>query len=227
MNDLFLFLVLVSIVGFVVGLIKPSLVKMDSRKKVSYIFGGSLVLFFILFGITSDSKKENTNQVNEISQTKEVVTKDTPQQSLSEKITSVIKSNKGSMDASYRDLKIEDALEGSPSETKMLTVKINIESFFNKSSLLRNTSNMSSEIFRTIFSSNSNAYDVYIWYYSKTTDRYGNSKDDVILTYVLNKPTFDKFSWENFDESTLCSTLQQEPIENALNAACNILVNLD
>jgi len=60
MNNLFLFLVLVSIVGFVVGLIKPSIFKMESRKKVSYIFGGSLILFFILFGITSP-KSQNTN----------------------------------------------------------------------------------------------------------------------------------------------------------------------
>jgi len=53
MNDIFLILALISFVGLIVGLIKPSLIKFKSRKQALYIFGGSVVLFFILFGVTS------------------------------------------------------------------------------------------------------------------------------------------------------------------------------
>jgi hypothetical protein len=53
MNNLFLALFLLSLVGLIVGLAKPSIVRVKSRKQVSYIFGGALVLFFILFGVTT------------------------------------------------------------------------------------------------------------------------------------------------------------------------------
>jgi phosphatidylserine/phosphatidylglycerophosphate/cardiolipin synthase-like enzyme len=53
MNNLFLILFLLSPVGLVIGLIKPSTLKLKSRKDVSLIFGGAMVIFFMLFGITA------------------------------------------------------------------------------------------------------------------------------------------------------------------------------
>ena len=53
MNNLFLVLLLVSLATLVVGVIKPSLLKVASRKKVGLYFGGAAVVFFILFGITA------------------------------------------------------------------------------------------------------------------------------------------------------------------------------
>ncbi|MDP2709396.1 MAG: hypothetical protein Q8O93_05155 [bacterium] len=53
MNSLFLVLLLLSFVGIIIGLIKPSVVKMKSRKQSLLVFGGSTVLFFILFGVTT------------------------------------------------------------------------------------------------------------------------------------------------------------------------------
>ena len=53
MNTLFLILFFVSLICIVVGLIKPSLFKFESRKKAGLIFGGSTILFFVLFGITT------------------------------------------------------------------------------------------------------------------------------------------------------------------------------
>ncbi|MBU1293124.1 hypothetical protein KJ819_03625 [Patescibacteria group bacterium] len=55
---IFLFLFFVSLVGLVVGLIKPSVFK-QSRKVIGLGFGATLVVLFILFGATappSDSK---------------------------------------------------------------------------------------------------------------------------------------------------------------------------
>ncbi len=53
MNSLFLALFLLAIAGWVVGAIKPSWVKLTTRKSVSMWFGGAVVVFFILFGVTS------------------------------------------------------------------------------------------------------------------------------------------------------------------------------
>lgn len=56
MNDLFLALFLLSLVGLVIGLIRPQLVKMPSRKTAAGVFVGTTVLFFILFGVTTPSQ---------------------------------------------------------------------------------------------------------------------------------------------------------------------------
>lgn len=53
MNSLFLALFLLAIAGWIVGAIKPSWVKLTTRKSVSMWFGGAVVVFFILFGVTS------------------------------------------------------------------------------------------------------------------------------------------------------------------------------
>lgn len=53
MNSLFLALFLLAIAGWIVGAIKPSWVKLSTRKSVSMWFGGAVLVSFILFGITS------------------------------------------------------------------------------------------------------------------------------------------------------------------------------
>jgi hypothetical protein len=64
MNNLFLFLFLLSIVGLVVGLVKPSYTKLKSRKEVSFLFGGAIIVFFILVGVTGQSTSINTPPSN-------------------------------------------------------------------------------------------------------------------------------------------------------------------
>ena len=53
MNNLFLALFLISILLFVIGLIKPSLIRQKSRLRAAGFSSLCIVLFFILFGITT------------------------------------------------------------------------------------------------------------------------------------------------------------------------------
>jgi len=58
MNDLFLALALLSIIGLIVGLISPNLFKKifkkrTNRKTTSLVFGIGIVIFFVLFGVTA------------------------------------------------------------------------------------------------------------------------------------------------------------------------------
>ncbi len=53
MRDIFLALFLLSILALIIGLGKPSLLKLKSRKKAGLVFGGSMIAFFILFGVAS------------------------------------------------------------------------------------------------------------------------------------------------------------------------------
>lgn len=61
MNNLFAFLLLASLVLLAIGLFSPKsslfwYKKGQTRKKSTAIYGGATILFFILFGVTSDTK---------------------------------------------------------------------------------------------------------------------------------------------------------------------------
>jgi hypothetical protein len=59
MDNLFLALAFASLVGLFVGLVKPSIVKVKSRKQSLLFFGGGALVLFILFGITSPQSTQN------------------------------------------------------------------------------------------------------------------------------------------------------------------------
>lgn len=131
--------------------------------------------------------------------------------------------------ASYRSIEIEKADSDRPQGSKMITASFNAPSFWDKDGLLRDTGKISSQVFQTIFNSKLAAYDVFVWYYGDTTDRYGNKKNDVVLTYHTYKPTFDKINWPSFDQRALCDFLNQE---NRLNPevvgnACTVLAKIE
>lgn len=64
MDDLFLLLFFVSFIALIVGLVKPTVfsrfIRGDlTRKKIGLIFGIATFVFFVLFGVTTDSSKNN------------------------------------------------------------------------------------------------------------------------------------------------------------------------
>lgn len=70
MNDLFMVLLLVSIIGLVAGLVKPKLlgkvIKDPTRKKIGLYGGCAIVLFFILFGATAPKTSITGNKTTSI-----------------------------------------------------------------------------------------------------------------------------------------------------------------
>lgn len=70
MTGLFSFLLLASLFALAIGLIKPSWIRLPSRKNVGLLWGVSSLVFFILIGITAppvsqeEKKKETTPIVN-------------------------------------------------------------------------------------------------------------------------------------------------------------------
>ncbi|MEK7462121.1 MAG: hypothetical protein AAB618_00915 [Patescibacteria group bacterium] len=57
MSTLFGVLVFLSLAGLVVGLIKPSIFKLKSRKQSAWVFGGAMVVSFMLFGIATPTEE--------------------------------------------------------------------------------------------------------------------------------------------------------------------------
>lgn len=93
MNDLFMVLLLFSIIGLIVGLIQPKLFskvfkKKTNRKTVGLVFSLAIILFFILLGVTAgpntteSNKKDLSKPVaeDELNSAKESVSQNTADQ---------------------------------------------------------------------------------------------------------------------------------------------------
>lgn len=70
MDDLFLLIFFASIIALVVGLVKPTafsrFIKGDiTRKRIGKIFGIATIASFVLFAVTTDSSKNNNNEVTQ------------------------------------------------------------------------------------------------------------------------------------------------------------------
>lgn len=80
MNTLFIIIFLLSIPSLIVGLIKPSLFKLHTRKSAGLLLGGLSLTSFILFGITSTPPEEIikpvTNQNNKVVEVVATTTKE-------------------------------------------------------------------------------------------------------------------------------------------------------
>ncbi len=151
----------------------------------------------------------------------------TDQQILEEKLSGMV-SSIGGKDMTYRGMDIQKTDADRPKDTKMVTVKVDLKSFYSKNSLLRDTGELSTSIFQSVYDVPSiQAYDVIVWYYAETTDRYGNKKNDVVLTYFIDKPTYGKINWQNFDKKAACDFLEQEAkISGTMDTGCKTLVNI-
>jgi hypothetical protein len=172
------------------------------------------------------NKSEPTNSTANEPVQSPVTTAKTPQQILDDNILSSAKSYFGSSTFNYLGNEIEPEGSDRPKDTNMITIKIRVNDFFDKNALLRDTGNMSSSVIQAVFNTTSlNPYDVIVWYYGKTTDKYGNQKDDVVLTNAIDKGTYEKINWQNFDKANLCTFLRQESSGN-LDTACAVLANI-
>ena len=127
---------------------------------------------------------------------------------------------------SYRNVQIESDNYQRPAGSKMATVSFTIASFYDKSSLIHDTGTISSKTFQGVFNENPKMQDAFVWFYGDTTDAYGNKKQDVLLTYTIDRKTFKKINWTNFNQTGLCNFLEQESASDA-DIGCKTLANIN
>lgn len=236
MENIFIILFLIFLASSVAVFIRPSqFLKNKTEPEIKGAKIGLIVLtiiFFVLFGVSSDASKQNkiqsspdTNKSAE-NKTEELTPTKKPQETFEETLSNTIHKIDSSM--SYRTIETENAYTDRPKDTKLITVSVNVKSFFDKNALLRTSGKVSSSVFQAVFSNSAlNAYDIIVWYYGETTDKYGNKKDDIVLSYATDKTTFDKINWNNFDQSNLCNFLEQEAkASGTFDTGCKVLVNI-
>jgi hypothetical protein len=258
MSDLFVLLLLLSIICLIAGLVKPTwfskLFKGNAtRKKVGFTFLGTTVLFFILLGITAPkvvvvrkksvaiSNVQNkppqqqmppaqaTPTAKPVSTSQAAPAPVDPQQQLEDSIKTAISNYKGGTPMSYKDLQVQNADADRPAGTKSVIVSVDTGETFSKNTLVNDTSTLASSLYQTVFQSNINGYDVFVWYYGQTKDQYGNSGDNELIIYGMDKDTYTKINWSGFDATNLCTFLKDQGNTEGDSGsdACNIVANIE
>ncbi len=223
MPTLFFILALIAFIGLIVGLVKPSKVKLTSRKKVILWFGGSFIVLLILVGATSPSDQTKSPAAQDNTPAENAMTEQTPEQLLESSYKSEVKKI-GSTSFSYREMKIDNADSNRPAGSKMVTIKINIDDFLSRQYLIKNTSELSSNLFKQSIDSSLPITDYIIQYYAKVKDAYGNENQDVVMSYASDKDTIAKINWSGFDKYGMCDFLKSL---NNVESACIELVKID
>lgn len=206
-----------------------------------WTLGAAIIFVLALIGGLSEKKdNSNANQVNTAvtaitntstntatTNTNTAPVVKTPEQILGERLASTVK-NTGTTDVTYGDYKIEKSDSDRPVDTQMVTINVNVSSFYNKSALLKDTGKLTSSLFEVVYGiPGIRAYDVFVNYNGEVTDKYGNKKMDTLIVYDTDKPTYQKINWQNFDQASLCDFLANESKgTGTFNTACNVLVNI-
>lgn len=210
-----------------------------------WVIGIGLLFFYSIINDSFDEAQEKAknekstasnqqvaqqgDQLNEQSQqeVKKETTNKTDQQILEENLTGIIKKT-STTKLEYAGLSVEKSDSDRPKDSKAITVKLNVKDFYSKNSLMRETGEISANVFQAVYGTQSlKPYDVFVWYYSETADQYGNKKNSVILTYHIDKVTSEKINWQNFNKGGLCDFLEQEAKSTGtFNTGCKVLADI-
>ncbi len=182
------------------------------------ILTGILIIFGIvvianIFGGSSDTKVE-TPQVA------------TAQPQTFEDRIKALAVRTGTTDISYNGIDDEKADPDRPAGSRMITVKLNVTSYYSADAFYKNTGTLTGKIFQETFASNPNVTDVIVWYLGDVTDKYGNKSHDVILSQAIDRKTYEKINWANFDNTKMCDFLKSEGTTNGGETTCATLVGI-
>ncbi|MEI7890821.1 MAG: hypothetical protein WCI36_02530 [bacterium] len=151
----------------------------------------------------------------------------TDQPSLEKSLATIVSSVSSEMN--YKNISVDRSDANRPKGTQIINVGVDIKTFLDKNSLLRDTGKLSSSIFQAVYNVPAmKAYDVVVSYYGDTTDRYGKTQSSIALAYSIDKPTYEKINWQNFDQSKFCDFLNNENKITGLagNTSCNLLADI-
>lgn len=208
MSNIFLTLFLLSFVGLAIGLIRPTTFK-TTRKRASIIFGVSIVVFFILFGMTAPSKPSGAVSAAATTGTASQ-TPSTPSQTSSAPAVAAPQTLDQRI-ATYAPQVYGNGITFTKTEKQSdgsVLITLNITNIVGKSTFRTKTGALSARIFQDAYVEYPKAPEVSVIYTGDKVDTYGKTTNGTLMSYFLTKPTFAKFDWGNFQTFTLCDTLR-------------------
>ena len=211
MTDLFGFLILGSLIALVVGLVKPTVfsrwIKNPTRKKVGLILGGLVFVFFIGFGMTTDTKTATSTANNEGTPTETAKNASTtapqaPAISEQDQVKALVTEQlKGQNNMKRDNLKKLEVIE---QEGGGWNVTIDFNASDNLSTNLRKVGieKQMSELYIALYKSGKDVRTTTVTAYFPLVDQYGNENDRAIYQSTLTKEEASKVNW-NADQSSL------------------------
>ena len=112
-----------------------------------------------------------------------------------------------------------------PKGSRLLTIKYSVSEFSTKDSLLSDAGTLSGKAYQRAFS-DPKVSDVIVQYSGSAKDKYGNAKDSVILSESMDRETYAKINWQNFDSTAMCPFIRSEtPNDNRVICAQPVDIN--
>lgn len=211
MTDLFGFLILASLIALVVGLIKPTVfsrfIKNPTRKKVGLILGVLFIVFFIGFGMTTDTKTATNTPSEPTPQAQSVKNEPTsapqaPVLSEQDQVKALVTDQlKGTNNMKRDNLKKVEVSEGEDGGWNV-TVEFNANDNLSTNLRKKGIEKKMSEIYTALYQSGKDIKTASITAYFPLADKYGNESDGLVYKSTLDKAVADKVNWKA-DRSTL------------------------
>ena len=215
------FLSIVGLLALIAGLIKPSWLRLPSRKKVAYYYGlGFIIVFMIGVAVTAGSSSSiNWNQLTQQSQTTQSSQTTAPQTS-EQKLQAAVESALppswaiGGISLASSTFYYGQTL---PTGTQYVEVDITVGDFWDDTSLITETGQLSAKVFQQAFQADPTFYDVSIKYDGPTTDQYGNTTTSEMFYYEMDRPLYSEINWSGLsavqNDVHMCAFLREQRVE--------------
>lgn len=206
MTDLFGYLILASLIALVVGLVKPTAfsrwIKNPTRKKIGLILGGLLVVFFIGFGMTTDTKTATSTNSQEQVKSEPTTAPQAPELSEQDQIKKLVADQLTGQNNMKKDnLKKVEVTE---QENGGWDITVDFNANDNLSMNLRKVGieKQMSELYIALYKSGKDIRTVTVTAYFPLQDNYGKVNDRAIYQSTLDKEEASKVNWDA-DQSSL------------------------
>ena len=173
MDNLFLALLLLSIVGFFVGVVRPQWVWMASRKRAAMTFAGTAVVFFILFGVTSSPNSQGakmslgstqnatSSQTSVTGESNSAQVTNTPETALQNAVQAAFSSQRrfiGCLDKTGT-VEPDDPPPTKPAGAQYVTIDMEVPQVLSSNEFITDSGTLTSRIFQRVFALDPNYYD--------------------------------------------------------------------
>ena len=208
MSNIFIILLLASIAGAIVGTIKPSLIRFQSRVRVLLVFLGASLLFLILIAFTlkpsSNIQASVSAQPAQATNTP-AVDPDAAQKAQIQQIVNDVPANGKYLGTGtiskvdvYHVPNLNDA-------SKYIGWGVDVDLHIDGSRAVMNEE--MGEIYYALYSSRKNFTSVAVSVYESTTDKYGNQKETEVYHTFLKADEASKVNWSLDHDSLVYSVL--------------------
>jgi len=191
MSNIFIILFVASLAGAVVGVIRPSTVRFQSRIRALLVFGGATLFFLILVGLTSSSRPA-TQAPDQVVTTTTTQQSDTPDGQIKQIVMSVPSNGKYQGSGTIGKVDVYHVPDQN-NPTKFVGWGVDVDLHIEGSRTLMNEE--IAEVYYALYSNRKDITSAAISVYEPVSDKYGNQKNMEVYHTFLKADEASKVNW--------------------------------